>query len=332
MVPTLKTLLRIAKNNTFLFSLMPVVLCSLAYLYQVLELKKWEIPLGMVDGMRIQYLLIIVVGIFYCFSASYLQEFIRLRFDYYVPGYIANNFLRKNLRRIARQLPTKSKGDNSNEIVRVKKLCNELRFSVAKSIFLATLLGSLCFLPFYMLFFVIVLNTSIPSVFLFYALTILTTVLFAYRFNGRQMRKEIRRIKNQIKKDDKTPEAYIIACGEISKLESARVKKLSNHNDTNAVSLDYLAVPLTAIVMFFLCMLLNLCSLPQQDYWIYTNDDGENFASVFELGDSFILKRATIENDEITIFLDDQMSIKATGISMRHSLFKKVTVKKDDNL
>lgn len=331
MVPTLKTLLRIAKNNTFLFSLMPVVLCSLAYLYQVLELKKWEIPLGMVDGMRIQYLLIIVVGIFYCFSASYLQEYMRLRFDYYVPGYMANNFLRKNLRKIAKQLHIKGKNDNNNEIVRVKKLCNELRFSVAKSIFLAVLLGSLCFLPFYMLFFVIVLNASILSVFLFYALTILVIVLFAYRFNGRQMRKEIRRIKNQIKEDDKTSEAYIIACEEISKIESARVKKLSDHKDANVISLDYLAVPLTAIVMFFLCMLLNLYSLPQKDYWIYTNDDGENFASVFELGDSFILKRATIENDEITIFLDDQMSIKTTGISMRHSLFKKVTVKKDDN-
>ncbi len=331
MVPTLRTLLRIAKNNTFLFSLMPVVLCSLAYLYQVLELKKWEIPLGMVDGMRIQYLLIIVVGIFYCFSASYLQEYMRLRFDYYVPGYIANNFLRKNLRKIAKRSPIKGK-NNSSEITRVKKLCNELRFSIAKSIFLVVLLGSLCFLPFYMLFFVIVLNTSIPSVFLFYTLTILVTVLFAYHFNGRQTRKEIHRIKNQIKKDNKTSGAYIIACGEISKIESVRLKKLSNREDTNVVALDDLAVPLAAIVMFFLCMLLNLCSSPKKDYWIYTNDDGENFASVFELGDSFILKRATIENDEITIFLDDQMSIKTTGITMKHSLFKKVIVKKNDDI
>lgn len=331
MVPTLRTLLRIAKNNTFLFSLMPVVLCSLAYLYQVLELKKWEIPLGMVDGMRIQYLLIIVVGIFYCFSASYLQEYMRLRFDYYVSGYMANNFLRKNLRKIAKRSLIKGK-NNSSEITRVKKLCNELRFSIAKSIFLVVLLGSLCFLPFYMLFFVIVLNTSIPSVFLFYTLTILVTVLFAYHSNGRQTRKEIHRIKNQIKKDNKTSGAYVIACGEISKIESVRLKKLSNREDTNVFALDYLAVPLTAIVMFFLCMLLNLCSSPKKDYWIYTNDDGENFASVFELGDSFILKRATIENDEITIFLDDQMSVKTTGITMKHSLFKKVTVKKDDDI
>ena len=135
MVPTLKTLLKIAKDNTFLFSLMPVVLSSLAYLYQVLELKKWEIPLGMVDGMRIQYLLIIVIGILYCFSASYLQEYIRLRFDRYVPSYMVNNFLRKNLRKMSRRLPVEDRNDNKKEIMRVKSLCNELRLSIAKVFF-----------------------------------------------------------------------------------------------------------------------------------------------------------------------------------------------------
>ena len=330
MVPTLKTLLKIAKDNTFLFSLMPVVLCSLAYLYQVLELEKWEIPLGMVDGMRIQYLLIIVIGILYCFSASYLQEYIRLRFDRYVPSYMVNNFIRKSLRKMARRLPVEDRNDNKKEIMRVKGLCNELRLSIAKSIFLVVLLSFLCFLPFYALFFVVVLNTSILSVFLFYILTILVTVIFAYRFNGRRIRKKIHKVENQINKDGKTPKAYIVACGEISKMESARIKELSNKN-TDVIALDHLAVPLTAIVMFFICMLLNLFSLPQKDYWVYTDDSGNNFVSVFELGDSFILKRATIENDEVTIFLGDQMSMEVTGIPMKHFSFKKVTIEKDDS-
>ena len=330
MVPTLKTLLKIAKDNTFLFSLMPVVLCSLAYLYQVLELEKWEIPLGMVDGMRIQYLLIIVIGILYCFSASYLQEYIRLRFDRYVPSYMVNNFHRKSLRKMARRLPVEDRNDNKKEIMRVKGLCNELRLSIAKSIFLVVLLSFLCFLPFYALFFVVVLNTSILYVFLFYILTILVTVIFAYRFNGRRIRKKIHKVENQINKDGKTPKAYIVACGEISKMESARIKELSNKN-TDVIALDHLAVPLTAIVMFFICMLLNLFSLPQKDYWVYTDDSGNNFVSVFELGDSFILKRATIENDEVTIFLGDQMSMEVTGIPMKHFSFKKVTIEKDDS-
>lgn len=330
MVPTLKTLLKIAKDNTFLFSLMPVVLCSLAYLYQVLELEKWEIPLGMVDGMRIQYLLIIVIGILYCFSASYLQEYIRLRFDRYVPSYMVNNFLRKSLRKMARRLPVEDKNDNKKEIMRVKSLCNELRLSIAKSIFLVVLLSFLCFLPFYALFFVVVLNTNVLSVFLFYILTILVTVIFAYRFNGRQIRKKIHKVENQINKDGKTPKAYIVACGEISKMESARIKELSNKN-TDVIALDHLAVPLTAIVMFFICMLLNLFSLPQKDYWVYTDDSGNNFVSVFELGDSFILKRATIENDEVTIFLGDQMSMEVTGIPMKLFSFKKVTIEKDNS-
>lgn len=330
MVPTLKTLLKIAKDNTFLFSLMPVVLCSLAYLYQVLELEKWEIPLGMVDGMRIQYLLIIVIGILYCFSASYLQEYIRLRFDRYVPSYMVNNFLRKSLRKMARRLPVEDKNDNKKEIMRVKSLCNELRLSIAKSIFLVVLLSFLCFLPFYALFFVVVLNTNVLSVFLFYILTILVTVIFAYRFNGRQIRKKIHKVENQINKDGKTPKAYIVACGEISKMESARIKELSNKN-TDVIALDHLAIPLTAIVMFFICMLLNLFSLPQKDYWVYTDDSGNNFVSVFELGDSFILKRATIENDEVTIFLGDQMSMEVTGIPMKLFSFKKVTIEKDNS-
>lgn len=330
MIPTLKTLLKIAKDNTFLFSLMPVVLCSLAYLYQVLELEKWEIPLGMVDGMRIQYLLIIVIGILYCFSASYLQEYIRLRFDRYVPSYMVNNFLRKSLRKMARRLPVEDKNDNKKEIMRVKSLCNELRLSIAKSIFLVVLLSFLCFLPFYALFFVVVLNTNVLSVFLFYILTILVTVIFAYRFNGRQIRKKIHKVENQINKDGKTPKAYIVACGEISKMESARIKELSNKN-TDVIALDHLAVPLTAIVMFFICMLLNLFSLPQKDYWVYTDDSGNNFVSVFELGDSFILKRATIENDEVTIFLGDQMSMEVTGIPMKLFSFKKVTIEKDNS-
>ena len=309
---------------------MPVVLCSLAYLYQVLELEKWEIPLGMVDGMRIQYLLIIVIGILYCFSASYLQEYIRLRFDRYVPSYMVNNFLRKSLRKMARRLPVEDRNDNKKEIMRVKSLCNELRLSIAKSIFLVVLLSFLCFLPFYALFFVVVLNTNILSVFLFYILTIIVTVIFAYRFNGKQIRKKIHKVENQINKDGKTPKAYIVACGEISKMESARIKELSNKN-TDVIALDHLAVPLTAIVMFFICMLLNLFSLPQKDYWVYTDDSGNNFVSVFELGDSFILKRATIENDEVTIFLGDQMSMEVTGIPMKHFSFKKVTIEKDNS-
>lgn len=331
MISTLKTLLKTVKNNTFLFSAIPVVLCSLAYLYQVLELGYWEIPLGMVDGMRVQYLLIIVIGIFYCFSASYSQEYMRLKFDYYVPGYMTNNFLRKNLKKAAKQLSNKDKNNKKNEIVQIKKLCNELRLSVAKSILLAVLLSFLCFLPFFMLFFVIVLNANVLSIILSCVLYILITIIFAYRFSGRLIRTEIRKIKSQIKKDGKTPEAYLAACGKLSDMESTRIKKLANNNDANTTTLNHLAVPFTAIVMFFMCMLLHLFSLPQKDYWIYTDDNGNDFASVFELGDSFILKRATINNDEITIFLDDQMSINATGAPMKHSLFKKVTVKKDDS-
>lgn len=113
-------------------------------------------------------------------------------------------------------------------------------------------------------------------------------------------------------------------------MESARIKELSNKN-TNVIALDHLAVPLTAIVMFFICMLLNLFSLPRKDYWVYTDDSGNNFVSVFELGDSFILKRATIENDEVTIFLGDQMSMEVTGIPMKHFSFKKVTIEKDNS-
>ena len=231
---------------------------------------------------------------------------------------------------MARRLPVEDRNDNKKEIMRVKGLCNELRLSIAKSIFLVVLLSFLCFLPFYALFFVVVLNTSILSVFLFYILTILVTVIFAYRFNGRRIRKKIHKVENQINKDGKTPKAYIVACGEISKMESARIKELSNKN-TDVIALDHLAVPLTAIVMFFICMLLNLFSLPQKDYWVYTDDSGNNFVSVFELGDSFILKRATIENDEVTIFLGDQMSMEVTGIPMKHFSFKKVTIEKDDS-
>jgi len=312
---------------------MPVVLCSLAYLYQVLELKNWEIPLGMVDGMRVQYLLIIVVGIFYCFSASYLQEYIRSKFDIYIPNYIAKTFLRKNLKKMAKQLSIGKEKDIEEEITRARKTCNKLRLNIVKIIASVVLLGSICFFPFYALFFLIVLRVSIVSVFLFYVLTISSTVICAYYFSSRQTKKEIRATKKQIKNDGKTPESYIDACENVSKKESKRVENVCTSHDEglNVTRLDRFTVPITAIVMFFICMLLNLCSPPQKDYWIYTDDNGNSFASVFDLGDGSILKHATIENDEIIIFLDDQIYIKTTGIPMKHVSFKKVTIEKEKN-
>lgn len=321
MPPTLKSLLKFIRENTFILSILSIALCGLAYLYQVFELRKWEIPLGMVDGMETQYLLVIVIGACYCFSAAYMQEYMQLKFNLYVPSYITNNFIRKTFKRMCKQFPTEKDSNAIKEIMKVERECNNLRHNIAKSIFIAVLMSFICFFPFYALFFVVVLNTSMPSVFLFYSITIAVSAILAYYFNSKQIRKEIHKAKVQLKDNNGT---YTTACEKISSIESKRLETLPR----NTPIMNNLTVPITSVVMFFICMMLSLYSSPPKDYWIYTDDSGNNFASVFELGESSILKRAIIENEEITIFLDEQMRLGTADKPMQRCSFEKVIVKK----
>lgn len=327
MISVFKSLFKIIKENTFVISLVSVGLCGLAYLYQVLELQKWEIPVGMVDGMRVQFLLIIVLGLAYCFAASFLHEYLRARFDCFVPTYLVNRFYQENLRKMSKLSSAKNNNAKMKSIEDIKRKCRKLRRDIAGTIILTVLLGAICFLPFYALFFTIVLNSKPLMVIILYSMTIIISIILAYWFNSREARAEIKKLRNEINKTPKNQDAYITACSKIGDLEHARLGVKMKEQDIANNSENSLAVVLTSVIMFILCMVVNLYSSPKKDYWVYTDDKGGNYASVFEAGDSLILKRIDIDGDNVVISLDEQLIIKTVDKPLKWYSFKNVTVR-----
>lgn len=120
-----KSLLRLLKENVFLVSLFSMVLCGFTYLYQVFELRKWEIPLGVVDGVKVQYLFVIVLGLLYFFSVAYLQEYIRLKFYYYVPVRLANKTMERLVKKIKKLFPDKIDWKSRKRIEGIEAKCKK---------------------------------------------------------------------------------------------------------------------------------------------------------------------------------------------------------------
>lgn len=87
------------KENTIVVTITTATLYALAYLYQILIFKKWQISPETIERVSPQFMFIIVSGIVYSFSASVHQLFLLTKFKQVAPTYFVNSFLHKTLRR-----------------------------------------------------------------------------------------------------------------------------------------------------------------------------------------------------------------------------------------
>lgn len=324
-----KSIFGFLKDNYFLFSVISMVLCGLAYLYQVLELRKWDIPLGMVDDMRFHYLLIIVLSIIYCFSATYLQEYINLKFDDNIPSFIVNKFIQRSLSQVNKVLSTDDKyKEVDGRAEETRQLCRKQKLHIIKTVLLAAAIGSLCFAPFFMLFFSIVLDADPLTILILYGVYTLIMIASTYWLSSWPAKKAVRKIRKDMRRKEKSANTYLGACESVIKLglESTRRRRLK-YGKTNRRSFkERIVAPITAIATFLIIMVLHLLSPPPNDYWIYTDGSNSDYVVVFESNDNLILKRADIKDDNISIFLDDQLHIRTAEKALKHTTFKKVII------
>ncbi len=324
---TLKTIFVFIKNNTFSISLVSAALCGLTYLYQVLMLRKWEIPLGMVDGLRMQYLFVIVLGLLYFFSAAYLQEYIRLRFYYYVPIRLANKTVEQLMKKARKTFPDKFKGNVSKRIEKIECRCKKIRYGILKTIIFVVLIGALCFLPIYILYFILILNSDWLMVLVLFCFTMCVMIASVYLIVGKPARNKIKCVKEKYINDNSTFENYLSACNEIVCYEEVMLLEADSkkqHSD----NVDYLTVAITAIAMFFFGMSMSFCSAPPKKYWVYVSESGDNYASVFEIGDIFVLKRIDIEDNYTKLVLNDQLIVNAGDKKFTLCTFEDVLVER----
>ncbi len=327
----IKTIFKFIKEHTFIISLISIALCSLSYLCQVFELRKWSIPLGMVDGVRIQYILMAVAGIAYCSSIAYVQKFIISRFNRYIPSYLVCKFVKGNLKTINSLLPNNSDVNSiKDRIKNNRESCSSLKRGILKTLLLVIIVGSLCFFPFYIVFFVAILNSSLPVALACFFINTLIMIVLAFFTTRQPIAKNIKELKRQIRKGGKDlTNIRLDACMKLENQEAARLKKHATIiANARKSTFDYLITPLIAIATFFICILINNYTPPKNDYWIFTDTDGKNYALVFESGDHLIFKNAEISGENIRIFLHDQLSAKTDGLKLKHFVFQSVIIER----
>ena len=240
----MKNVFKFLKDNSFLISLSSAILCGLAYLYQVLELRKWNIPLGIVDGMRIQYLLIIIISILYCFSSAYLHEYIITNFNRHIATYMTSKFIQKNLKKLNTIPAIKLNTKIAKRIEHADQLCNNSKRNIVRTIVSTIIMGYICFLPFYILFYTLVLNSNIPIVLGLYNFTIAIVIIFAFLFSRKPIRTIIRQKEKDINRTPNSAGAILSACEEIINFESSRLEKIDNFKKRNKHMINFSAMPI----------------------------------------------------------------------------------------
>lgn len=64
------------------------------------------------------------------------------------------------------------------------------------------------------------------------------------------------------------------------------------------------------------------------NYWVYTFENGDSYASVLEMNDIFVLKRIDIGKNTIKLFLDEQIIVDASDKVFKYYIFENVLVEK----
>lgn len=304
------------------------MLCGITYLYQALELKNWEVPIGMVDGVRIQFLFLIIVEILYCLTCVYTQEFLRIKFKTYVPKLLIYNFENQCLKRIAKLPSIRFDNKLKSDLAMLTNNSKLLRRGFTKTILTIIVQSLIFFFPFYTLSFTQVLNTGFKSTIVLFLVTVLVIIIIEFFGCRFEVSKEIRKLKRMIRerKDDDTL-SYLKAYRELSDNTLRRIT--TQEETTNPIkSMNHTTTLIIAILMFMVYMLLNLYSTTKKEYWIYQDDSGSNYASVIEMGDSAILKRIEIDGDNAIIYLNDQLQLKTTNVKLKYYKFTEVTIER----
>ncbi len=320
-----KSILDFLRQNIFLTTVMSIILCSLAYLYQILTLQKWNIPIGSVNGMQTQFLFTVVVSLLYCFTYTYTQEYIRKQFEMYVPTYLVYKFGTKMMRKVAKFSMIEENKKLEKGIRKTILEGKSSKNNILRTMLFAILLSMMIFLPFFMLYFITILGISALATLILFAVSIIFIISLEFFTSGREIRRKIRQYTKQLRNDKNNPLSYTCAYNKLANEELKRLLKLKKGNHT---SYKYIATTsVVSILLFVTYMLLHLYYFTKSDYWIYTDTDGTKYVSVFEAGENTILKRAETNNDTITIYLNDQIYINATDKLIHYNHFSDVVVK-----
>ena len=301
------------RENAFIFSAFPIIVCSIAYFQQILELQlKWDVSAGIIDGMKMQYLFLIAISLAYCISMAFIQEYINKLFIKNTPSLIRYKYVQKLLKTITK-LNAKHYSKKTT-LMNVKKSLHSYRLFLLKSIIISALIGSLIYLPFFLLFYILVLNVNFQAALVYFLISMASLLATQYILISKKTKDEIRTYKVQNKKlDYKT---CISIC-----------EKLMEHDKPQEEKTNFIISAIITIFMLIICIILRIAYI-QKDFWIYTDDSNNSYAVVFETSNNIITKKADIDGDKITIHLNDQLYISPSGLQTKHIKFNTTIIER----
>ncbi len=311
------------KNNAFIVSASTAFLYAIAYLYQLLIFRKWQISLGFIDQVWPQFFFITIFGLIFCILISIHQLFLLNKSKQIIPTYFANSFIKKSLRKSKKLAkPDKEQVElfdtviNECRIVRRKMLC---------SFFTVILLSILIFFPFYLLFYITVFDYGLLAI----SVSFLIYLLFSFSIiplsSSKGARKFLHKKKMHLKSNPDISK-IIHTCQEVAGREKQRLEKqIEASNSSRLTKITRIIAP---TIITFLTMLAAkyLQALPT-NYWTFTYDN-EDYAIVYQSGHSAISKRIEVDDyNNLTILLDEQIYIDITSFDLRHQEFNSVHTK-----
>ncbi len=200
--------------------------------------------------------------------------------------------------------------------------------NILKDIVKLVTLGFMCFFPFFILFYSIVLKANIFIILLSFIVTIMTNVATTYYWCSKTRRREINEAKKVIRESNYSCDTILSSCLKLGRKEKNRIGlKKETNKDSGWRILNYPTIGVITTIFFILSMLVSIYVYTEKSYWVFTSND-ETFVSVLESGDRIILKRAEIDygNNNVRIYLNKQLEIQSIGANMERITFDNVEI------
>lgn len=311
------------KNNAFIVSASTAFLYAVAYLYQLLIFRKWQIPIGFIDQVWPQFFFITIFGLIFCTSISIHQLFLFNKSKQIIPTYFANSFIKKFLRKSKKLAKTDKEQAELYDMVINE--CRIVKRKTLSSFFIALLLSILIFFPFYLLFYITVFDYGLLAI----SVSFLIYLLFSFLIIPFSSSKGARKILHKKKiclKSNPDVSRIVHTCQEVARKEEQRLKKqIEASNNSRLTRITRIIAP--TIITFLTMLATKYLQVLPTNYWIFTYDD-KDYAIVYQLGRNTVSKRIEVDDsNNLTILLDEQIYIDISSFNLRHQKFNSVHTK-----
>lgn len=309
------------KENTIVVTITTATLYALAYLYQILIFKKWQISPETIERVSPQFMFIIVSGIVYSFSASVHQLFLLTKFKQVAPTYFVNSFLHKTLRRYKN---TEQLNEKQIDLVSiVAENCKDIKKKVLRYITTSLILSFLFFFPFYAVFYITFLNFDLLEIIVSFSFYTIISIIFLFLFTSSSARRILRTKKMKFKTIN-NPDTIFNTCYYLANHEAARLRdEIDVLNNKNTFT-DYSRIIFPTIITFLLMLAVRFIQPLTREYWCFTYNNID-YVIVYQSGQTTISKQAKIDNEHnLVILLNEQLRIDTYSINIKYTRFQSV--------